>query len=83
MAVLRNSFISNDFIQSVAFHAGDKIDSLVTPSAPEGIVGIAPIVNDDGSGGEGQLLGDLDIRDLPLTQDGELGKIPIVVQEQV
>ncbi len=83
MAVLRDSFVPEDFVQSIVFHAGDKIDPLATPSAPEGIVGIAPIVNDDGSGGKVQFPGDLHIRDLSLAQDGKLGKISIVIQEQV
>ena len=83
MAVLRDSFVPNDFIQSIVFHAGDKIDSLATPSAPEGIVGIAPIVNNDGSGGEVQASGHLHIRNLSLAQDGELGKVSVVVQKQV
>ena len=51
--------------------------------APEGIVSIAPIVNNDGPGGEVQFPGDFDIRDLSLAQDGKLGKVPVVVQEQV
>jgi len=83
MAVLGDSFVPNDFVQSIVLHAGDKIDSLATPSAPEGIVGIAPIVNDDGPRGEVQLPGDFHIRDLPLAQDGKLGKVSIVVQKQV
>ncbi len=83
MAVLRHSFVPNDLVQRIILHSGDKIDSLATPSAPEGVVGVAPIVNDDGSGGEVQLLGDLHIRNLSLAQDGKLGKISIVVQEQV
>jgi hypothetical protein len=83
MAVLRDSFVPKDFIQSIVFHPGDKIDSLATPSAPEGIVGIAPIVNNDGPGRKVQFPGDLHIRNLSLAQDGKLGKISIVVQEQV
>ncbi len=83
MAVLGDSFVPNDFVQSIVLHAGDKIDSLATPSAPEGIVGIAPIVNDDGPRGEMQLPGDFHIRDFCLAQDGKLGKVSIVVQEQV
>jgi hypothetical protein len=50
MAELRDSFVPQDFVQSIVFHPGDKIDSLATPSTPEGIVGITPIVNNDGSG---------------------------------
>jgi hypothetical protein len=83
MTVLRNPFVSNDFVERIVFHTGDKIHPLGTPSAPEGIVGIGSIVNDDGSGGEMQLPGDLYIRNLPLAQDCKLGKISIVVQEQV
>jgi hypothetical protein len=83
MAVLRDSFVSQDFVQSIVFHPGDKIDSLATPSAPEGIVGIASIVHNDGSGGEVESSGDLHIRNLSLAQNGELRKVSIMVQEQV
>ena len=70
-------------IEGIVFHPGDKIDSLATPSAPEGIVGIAPIVHNDSSGGEVESSGHLHIRNLSLAQDGELGKVAVVVQEQV
>ncbi len=83
MTVLRDSFVPKDFIQGIVFHPGDKIDSLAAPSAPEGIVGIAPIVNNDGTGGEVQSLSNLHVRDLSLAQDGELRKVSVVVQEQV
>jgi len=83
MAVLRDSFVPQDFVQSLVFHTGDEIDLLATPLAPEGIVGIAPIVHNDGSGGEVESSGDLHIRDLSLAQDGELGKVSVVIQEQV
>jgi hypothetical protein len=83
VTVLRNFSLSNHFVQSIVLHAGDKIDLLRTPSAPEGIVGIAPIIDDNGSRSEMQLLGDLHIRDLPLSNPGELGKIPIVIQKQM
>ena len=83
MAVLRDSLVTNNLIQGIVLHSGDKIDSLTTPSAPEGVVGIAPIVNDDGPRGEVQLPRDFHIRDLPLAQDGKLGKVSVVVQEQV
>src|SRR5512136_570593 len=83
MTVLRDSFVPKDLVQGIVFHPGDKIDSLATPSAPEGIVGIAPVVNHDGSGGEVQSPGNLHVRDLSLAQDGELGKVAVVVQEQV
>jgi hypothetical protein len=83
MTVLWDSFVPDDFVDRVVFHAGDEIHSLATPSTPEGVVGIASIVNDDGSRGEMQFPGDLHIRHLSLAQDGKLGKVPIVVQEQV
>ena len=79
MTVLRGSFAPNDFIERIVFHTGDKVDSLATPLAPEGIVGITPIINNDGSGGEVKFPGDLHVRYLPLGQDGELGKVSIVV----
>jgi len=81
MPMLRDSFVPNDFVERIIFHAGDKIDSLATPSAPEGVVGIAPIVNDDSPRGEMQFPSDFHIRDLSLAQDGKLGKVPVVVQE--
>jgi len=83
VTVLRDFSLSNHFDQSIVLHTGDKIDLLRTPSAPEGIVGIAPIIDDDSSRSEMQLLGDLHIRDLPLRDPGELGKIPIVIQKQM
>ena len=83
MTVLRGSFVPDDFVQSIVFHAGDKIHSLGIPATPEGIVGIGSIVNDNGSGGEMQVPGDLHIRHLPLAQDRKLGEVPIVVQKQV
>ena len=83
MAVLGDSFVPNDLVERIVLHAGNKIDPLATPSAPEGIVGIAPVVNHDGPGGEVQFPGDFDIRDLSLAQDGEPGKVAVVVQEQV
>jgi hypothetical protein len=83
VTVLRNLSLSNHFDQSVVLHAGDKIDLLRTPSTPEGIVGIAPIIDDNRSRSETQLLGNLHIRDLPLCDPSKLGKIPIVIQEQM
>jgi hypothetical protein len=83
MAVLRDSFVPQDFVQSIVFHAGDKIDFLATPPAPEGIVGIASIIHNDGSGGEVESSGNLHIRNLSLAQDGKLGKVSVVVQKQV
>src|SRR4030042_2175006 len=83
VTVLRNFSLSNHFVQSVVLHACYKIDLLRTPSAPEGIVGTAPIIDDNGSRSEIQLLGDLHIRDLPLSDPGELRKIPIVIQKQM
>jgi hypothetical protein len=83
MTVLRDSFVPDDLIERIVFHPGDKIHSLATPSAPEGIVGIAPIINDDGSGGEVKFPGDPHIRDLAFAQDGKLRKVSIVVQEEV
>jgi hypothetical protein len=83
MTVLGYSLVPNDFVERIVFHTGDEIDLLVTPSAPEGIVGIASIVHNDGSGGEVESSGDLHIRNLSLAQDGELGKVSIVVEEQV
>jgi hypothetical protein len=56
---------------------------LRTPSTPEGVVGIAPVIDDNGSRGEMQLLGHLHIRDLPFRDPGKLRKVPIVVQEQM
>jgi hypothetical protein len=83
MAVLRDPFVPDDFVDRVVFHAGDEIHSLATPSTPEGIVGTPSAVNDDGSRGEMQFAGDLHIRHLSLAQDGKLRKVTIVVQEQV
>ena len=83
LTVLRDSFVPDDLIERIVFHTGDKIHSLATPSAPEGIVGVAPIINDDGSGGEVKFPGNLHIRDLAFAQDGKLGKVSIVVQEQM
>jgi hypothetical protein len=56
---------------------------LRTPSAPEGIVGIPPIINDNSSRSEMQLLGNLHIRDLPLGDPDKLGKISIMIQKQM
>ncbi len=72
MPVLRNPSVPQNFIQGVVFHTGDKIDLLATPSAPESIVGIAPVVNHDGPGGEVKFAGDLHFRDFALAQDSEL-----------
>ncbi len=83
MAMLGDSFVSNDLVERIVFHAGDKIHPLGTPSAPEGIVGIGPIVDDDGPRGEVQLPGNLHIRDLSFAQDRKLGKVSVVIQEQV
>ena len=83
VTVLREFSLSNHFVQSIVFHAGYKIDLLRAPSAPEGIVGIAPIIDDNRSRSEIQLLGNLHIRDLPFGDPSELGKIPIVIQKQM
>jgi hypothetical protein len=83
VTVLRNFPLSNHFVQSVVLHAGDKIDLFTTPSPPEGIVGIAPIIDDNRSRSEMQLLGNLHICDLPLGDPGELGKIPIMIEKQM
>jgi hypothetical protein len=83
VTVLRNFPLSNHFVQSIVLHASDKKDLLRTPSPPEGIVGIAPIIDDNGSRSEMQLLGNLHICDPPLGDPGELGKIPIVIQKQM
>jgi hypothetical protein len=83
VTVLRNLSLSNHFVKSVVFHTGDKIDLLRTPSSPQGIVGIAPIIDGNGPRSEMQLLGNLHIRNFPLRDPGELGKIPIVIQKQM
>jgi hypothetical protein len=83
VTVLRSFPLSNHFVQSVVLHAGDKIDRLRAPSAPEGIVGIAPVIDDNGSRSEMQLLGNLHIRDLPFSDPGKLRKIPIMIQKQM
>jgi len=83
MTMLRYSFVPKNFVERIVFHAGDEINPLATPSTPESIVGIGSVVNDDGPGGEVQLASDLHIGDLPITQDGKLGKVPIMVQKQV
>jgi hypothetical protein len=83
MTVLRDPFVPKDFIERIVFHTGDEIDPLATPSAPEGIVSIGPIVNDDGPRRKMQLPGNLHISDLPIAQDRKLGEIPVVVQQQV
>jgi hypothetical protein len=83
MTVLGYSLVPNDFVECIVFHAGDEIDLLVTPSAPEGIVGIGSVVYDNGSRGEMQLPGDFYIRSLPIAQDSKLGKVSIVIQEHV
>jgi hypothetical protein len=56
---------------------------LRTPSPPEGIVGIAPIIDDNGSRSELQSLGNLHIRNLSRGDPDKLGKIPIVIQKQM
>jgi hypothetical protein len=83
MTVLRNFVLSDHFIKSIVFHPGNKKDLFRTPSAPERIVGIASIIDDNRSRSEMKLLGNLHIRDLSLGDPSELGKIPIVIQEQM
>jgi hypothetical protein len=83
VTVLRNFSLSNHFVQSIVLHASETIDLLRAPTTPEGIIGIAPIIDDNGSRSEIQLLGDLHICDPPLSDPGEFGKIPIVIQKQM
>ena len=65
----------NHFVQGIVFDPGDEIDPLRTPLAPEGIVSIAPVINDDGSGSKIQPPGNLHIPNLPLDNEGELGRV--------
>jgi len=84
MPVLRNSFVSNDLVQRIVLHAGDKIDSLATPSAPEGIASIASIVNHDGSGGKMELRHDFHISYLPLRDDSKGGgRYHLMIEKQM
>jgi hypothetical protein len=83
MTVLRDLFVSNDFIQGVIFHTSNKIDLLRTPSIPEGIIGIAAVIGNNGSRGEMQLPSDSDIGHLSLAEEGKLGQVSIVVEDQM
>ena len=83
MAMMRNFLSPNHFIQGVVLHAGDKIDFVGTPSTPEPIVRIAPVIHDDGSGREMELPGDFDIGHLPLGDPGKFGKVTVMVQKQM
>ena len=79
----RNLFVSNHFIQGVIFHPGDKIDVLRTPSTPKRVVGIAPVIDHNGSRSKIQLLGHFHICKLSLGDEGEFGEVPIVIQNQM
>jgi hypothetical protein len=47
MTVLMDFFVSDPFAQGIVFHEDDKMG---TSLATEGIVGTAPVRDDDGSG---------------------------------
>jgi hypothetical protein len=83
MPVLRNVSLSDNFIEGIVFHPGDKIDVLRTPSTPERVVGIAPVIDNDGSGSKIQLSSHLHIRNLPFGDESKFGKVPVMIQKQV
>ena len=78
----RDFSLSNDFIEGIVFHPGDKVDALGCPLAKQGIVIISPIIDHDGPGSKMELRHDLHISHLALCDNGKRGEVAIMIQKQ-
>ena len=67
-------FLPNDFVKSVILHAGDKIDTLGGPSAKQGIVVIASVIDHDGPGIEMKLTSTLTSETFPSVMIAKEGR---------
>jgi len=83
MAILRNFFLPNDFIEGIVFDPGNKGDPLGRPPAKQGIVIIGAVIHDNRSGSKMELRNRFHVRDLTLRDDGIGGKIAIMIQKQM
>jgi hypothetical protein len=83
MTVLRNFSLSNDFIEGIVFHPGNKVDALGCPLAKQGIVIISSVIDYDGPRSKMELRHDFHISHLAFRDDGKGGQIPIMIQKQV
>ena len=77
------TFLSSTTSYGIVLHPGDEIDPLTRPTTKQRVVVIRPVIDHDGAGSEGKGRHHLHIGHLPLGDDGKLGKVSIMVQEQM
>ncbi len=83
MTIAGHATLLDDVVDSIDQHPGDKVDVLACPTAKQGVIIVAPVVDNDGAGGELELTGDLNLRNFAFGDDCKAGKVTIVVQEKV
>jgi len=86
---VRGTFAApDDIVGDIVLHPGDKNDPCFAPPVEEIIIGVALVNNHNTARRKGKILGHHspghpDLMDLPLSNMGERGQIPVVVEDHV
>jgi len=75
--------VLHHFINGIALEPGDEEDAGFIPLGEEIEVVVAPIDGDNAAGGKGKMTSHSNIGCLPLGDHGEIGQIPVMIQEEM